>query len=121
MEESSYAIQEDECEEEQRKKEHQREEELCFEEKLGEEVQREEVCCEKVCFKKSERPEIWSASFEVRRARDASDERREAEIGAQRQEGHESEAGDRDRIVGGSKEGSQGAPSEEELVGMSVS
>jgi hypothetical protein len=122
VEERKHAIQEDQLEEKQRKeervekeqrkeerveKEQREKERLCLEEDRCEEVERE---------KEVHRPQVQPKGFEVSRARNESDEERDAEVRAQRQEGLESEAGHRDRIVRSPKEGSKSTRSEEEVL-----
>ncbi|MBV8113998.1 MAG: hypothetical protein JO300_04600 [Silvibacterium sp.] len=114
MEDRKHAIQEDQFEKEQRKEERVEEEQrnqeeqckegLCFEEERCEEVERE---------KEVHRAQVQPKGFEIGRAGNESDEAREAEVRAQRQEGHESEAGHRDRIVRGPEKGSKSTPWEE--------
>jgi hypothetical protein len=117
MEESRYAIKKDQLEKEQCE-EKQRQEELCREEELGEEIQLKEICFEKIRFEKGGRPQIQPQGFEVCRARSESDEEGTAEVRSQREEGHEPEAGDCDRIVRSPQKGSKGSPCQEEVVEM---
>jgi hypothetical protein len=107
VEERKHAIQEDQFEEEQRKKEQQCKKKLCLEEERCEEVERKEEV---------HPAQVQPQGFEVSRAGNESDEGREAEVRGQRQEGDEPEAGHRDRIVRSPKEGSESAPSEEEIL-----
>src|SRR5271155_3819455 len=75
---------------------------------------------ERPCKEKVQRKEIWSQGLGVGRARDEGDEAGQAEVRTQRQEGYESQTGDRDWPVGSSQGGSEGASSEEEIGDLEV-
>jgi hypothetical protein len=66
--------------------------------KAGEEIQRKKVQPQGVI---------------LRRARDEGDEAGQAQVGTQREEGHQPQAGNRDRLVGGAQGGREGSIQED--------